>query len=72
VFLEATHATALDRISAAEALRQLLLARLDDAARRDFEPLAQLAAQLPCYALACGDFKEAVDELARLAGYSDP
>ncbi|UCC84864.1 MAG: hypothetical protein JSW46_08085, partial [Gemmatimonadota bacterium] len=72
VFLEAAHATALDRVGAAEALRQLLLARLGDAARRDFEPLARLAAQVPSYALAYGDFTEAVDELERLAGYSDP
>ncbi len=68
VFLESSDATALERVGAVEALRQLLLARLGDAARRDFEPLARLAAQVPCYALACGDFLEAVDELERLAG----
>jgi hypothetical protein len=66
VFLESADATALERIAAADALRRLLLARLSDAARRDFETLARLAAQVPCYALACGDFSLAVDELARL------
>ncbi len=68
VFLESADATTLEPLGGVEALRRLLLARLGDAARRDFEPLARLAAQLPCYALACGDFMEAVDELERLAG----
>lgn len=72
VFLESAEATALEPLAAVEALRRLLLARLGDAARRDFEPLAQLAAQVPCYALAYGDFLEAVDELERLARHSDP
>lgn len=72
VFLESAEDTALERIGAAEALRRLLLARLGDAARRDFEPLARLAGQVPCYALAYGDFLEAVDALERLAGYSRP
>ncbi|NIN72710.1 MAG: hypothetical protein GTO46_12470 [Gemmatimonadetes bacterium] len=71
VFLESADVTTLDRIGAAEALRRLLLARLGDATRSDFEPLARLAAQLPCYALAYGDFLAAVDELEWLAGHSD-
>ena len=68
MFLESAEATALERIGAAEALRRLLLARLGDAARRDFEPLARLAAQVPGYRLAYRDFREALDELERLAG----
>ncbi|MGD2215698.1 MAG: hypothetical protein PVJ64_03035 [Gemmatimonadales bacterium] len=66
VFLESAEVAALERTSAAEALRRLLLARLGDAARRDFDALARLAAQVPCYALAFADFPEALDELERL------
>jgi hypothetical protein len=68
VFLESAGAAALERLGAAEVLRLLLLARLGDAARRDFDCLARLAVQVPGYALAYGDFSEAVDELERLAG----
>ncbi len=62
VFLESAGAAALERLGAAEVLRLLLLARLGDAARRDFDCLARLAVQVPGYALAYGDFSEAVDE----------
>jgi hypothetical protein len=72
VFLETADATVLRPLGAADALRLLLLARLGTAAARDFEPLCRLAAQVPCYALAYGDFLEAVDQLERLAGESEP
>lgn len=67
VFLETADVTALSRLGAAEVLRLLLLARLGTAARRDFEPLARLATQVPGYALAYRDFAPALDELERLA-----
>ncbi|UCC71733.1 MAG: hypothetical protein JSV86_15345 [Gemmatimonadota bacterium] len=66
VFLEAGQATSLERLSAAEVLRQLLLARLGDAPERDFECLARVAAEVSGYRLAYSDFREALDELARL------
>jgi hypothetical protein len=66
VFLEGADTTGLRRLGAAEALGLLLQARLGDAARRDFEPLARLAVQVPGYALAYNDFPRALDELERL------
>ncbi len=66
VFLQSADALALERLAAVEALRQLLLARLGDAPRRDFEPLARLAARVPGYRLAYRDVREALDEVQRL------
>jgi hypothetical protein len=67
VFLESARDTALERLGATEALRGLLLARLGDAAQRDFHCLAGLAAQVPGYRLAYRGFRDALDELERLA-----
>ncbi len=66
VFLEAGQAPALERLGAVEALRQLLLARLGAAPRRDFECLARLAAASPGYRLGFHSLREALGELERL------
>lgn len=75
VFLEAGPRGELVRLGAAERLRRLLLARLGDAAGRDFDSLAALAATVPGYRLAFAGFAEALATLRRLRaalGESEP
>jgi hypothetical protein len=56
----------LQRLAEVEALRALLVARLSDAARRDFDCLARLAAQVPVHRLSFPSFKHALERLANL------
>ncbi len=66
VFLEGADRTVLERLSAAETLTCLLVARLGGEAARDFECLARLAEDVPGYRLVYRDLKEALTELERL------
>jgi len=66
VFLESSACLSFERLSAAETLMRLMVARQDDVAERDFECLAPLAAQVPGYRLAFETFADALGQLAAL------
>ena len=66
VFLLAGEETLLERLSVTDTLKELLIARLSNQSERDFECLAELAAQVPGYRLSFGSFKEALVELEAL------
>ncbi|KPK82160.1 MAG: hypothetical protein AMS25_03390 [Gemmatimonas sp. SM23_52] len=63
VFLESDTRLSCERLSAAETLVRLMVARLEDVPERDFKCLARLAASVPGYRLA---FEGLSDALARL------
>ncbi|NIR44556.1 MAG: hypothetical protein GWN99_09705 [Gemmatimonadetes bacterium] len=56
----------LERLGESEALRELLIARLSDAPRRDFECVARLAAEVPVHRLSFPGFRHALERLTAL------